>query len=115
MVVKIGIGNQSSFLAGQVYTQAITKAHAYHIVAPGIHGILYAAIFLLVAYHVIQSPTEEGIARGTKRRHKWQGGCMAVAAYIETSEVETMTASEGRCRRDDTFGKEGKPLRSLEG
>ena len=72
-VIELGIGYQSALLARQVDTQPIAEAHTHHIVAPGVHRILHTAILAAVADHIIESPTEEGIAGGTQGRHQRQG------------------------------------------
>ena len=62
MVIELSIGDESSFLSWEVDAQLISEAHAHHIIPPDVHRLLYRTIFSLVAYHVIQSPTEESVA-----------------------------------------------------
>ena len=62
-VVIVGIRNQTTFLPRQVNAKLITKAHAHHVIAPHIHGILNTMILSAITNHVIQSPAEITVAR----------------------------------------------------
>ena len=48
LVVILGIGNHTTLLTGQIDTEGIAEAHALHIVAPGVHRLLYILILLTV-------------------------------------------------------------------
>ena len=115
LVVVFGIGYHASFLSGQVDAQRIAESHADHIVSPCVHGSLYIGIFLAVAEHVVESPTEITIARGTDGGNQWQGGGMSVAAYGQATEMESVTARIGGFGGDDSFLKESQRLTGLEG
>ena len=65
LVIELGIGYKPPLFAIKIDAEFITKPHADHIVAPSIHSNVHVRIFPSVAHHVIESPTEIGIARGT--------------------------------------------------
>ena len=115
LIVELGIGNQSSFLAWQIDTQTIAETHGYHIVAPCVHGILHRTVFRDVRIdHVVESPAEVTITRSTKRRHQGQRGGMSVTSHVQTLEVETMSAGIHRLRGNHTFSHERQSLCGLE-
>ena len=65
LVVIFGIRNHTTFLTGQVDAEGIAEAHALHIVAPGIHRLLHILVLLSVTQHVVETPAEIAVARGT--------------------------------------------------
>mgnify|MGYP007060498413 CR=1 FL=1 len=83
LVVETSVGYESAFLTRKVDAQAVAKAHAHHVVAPGVHGVLHRAVLTTIGHHVIQSPTEEGVARRADGRHDGQGRRMTVASHMQ--------------------------------
>ena len=59
----MGVRYESALLSGQVYAEFVAEAHAHHVVAPRVHGVLHGLVFLSVAQHVVQSPAEVAVAR----------------------------------------------------
>ena len=114
LVVELGIGNQTSFLAWQIDAEFISKAHRDHIVAPGVHRVLHRAVFGDIGVdHVVESPAEEAVTRCAQSGHQRQRGCMTVTANVQTFEIEAMPAGVRCGGGDDTFGEESEPLRGL--
>ena len=115
IIVELRIWNKPTFLTRQVDTQLIAKAHAHHIVAPSVHGVLHTAIFLPVAYHVVESPTEEGIARCAESGNKRQRRGVAVAANVKSLEVEAVGAAERSTWSYYSLAEKSKSLCGFEG
>ena len=92
LVVKGGVGYQSALFAGQIHAKLIAKAHAHHVIAPCVHGLLHVVVASSVANHVEQSPTKIAVARGTKGLNEVGGSRMWVASHVQTAVIKAACA-----------------------
>ena len=115
LVIELCIWNQTSLLARQIDAQLIAESHTHHIVFPYSHRLLHRAILLLVAYHIIKSPAEVTVAGSTDSIYQRNRRRVAMTSHMQTFVRETMITWEGCARSDDSLGKIGQRLGSLEG
>lgn len=113
-VVVVGVRNHAALLARKVDAQFVAEAHRHHIVAPYIHGVVWILVFGAVAYHVVESPAEVGVARSADGVDKSDRSGVGVAADMQTAIVETAVARECGAWSDNAFGHVRQSLRRLE-
>lgn len=113
-VVVVGVRNHAALLARKVDAQFVAEAHRHHIVAPYIHSVVRILVFGAVAYHVVESPTEVGVARSADGVDKSDRSGVGVAADMQTAIVETAVARECGAWSDNAFGHVRQSLRRLE-
>ena len=82
LVVELGVRNQTSFLARKVDAQLIAEAHAHHVVLPGGHRLLHVLVLLAVAHHIVESPTEVTVTRGTDGIHQCDRRRVTVTSHV---------------------------------
>ncbi len=115
LVVVVAVGDEASLLAWQVDAGLVAEAHGDHVVTPAVHGIDGLAVFLAVAYHIVEAPAEVAVARGGDGGHEGEGRAVAVTAYVEALEGEAVGAVELCLGGDDALGEVGQRLCGLEG
>ena len=86
-----------------------------YIIFPYGHRILYAAILLAVTYHIVKTPTEVTVTRGTDGINQRNRRRVTMTANMQTLIRETMITRESCSRCDDTFSKIGQRLTCLKG
>ena len=94
LIIELCIRNETAFLARQVDAQLISEPHAHHIIFPYSHRILYAAILLAVTYHIVKTPAEVTVTRGTDGINQRNRRRVTMTAHMQTLIRETMITWE---------------------